>query len=147
MIMLKIVREPAQRMWYSGKKGQMVPYCGLWPEAYHSREPAGYANRVEFSDAELWAVVIHGRCPTCGAGVLFKDTEATQKMTYGDVRVLPKGIEEFQVSRVPPSVAKTLKNTLSHCGCGSTLRLDLPHFEPDDLEGALGVKVYMGSAR
>jgi len=40
-------------MWYADKIGMHVPYCGQWPEAYKSLEPAGYLNRVEFGDAEI----------------------------------------------------------------------------------------------
>ncbi len=40
-------------MWYSGKVGKHVPYCGTWPEGYKSREDAGYLNIVRFEDAVL----------------------------------------------------------------------------------------------
>lgn len=50
--MLKITgcRDPL--MWYADMVGELVPFLGVWPEAYASREPAGHVNRVEFSDAE-----------------------------------------------------------------------------------------------
>lgn len=56
MFMLKIIRCRDPLMWYAGMVGSLVPYCGEWPEAYKSREPAGYTNRVEFSDAELVSI-------------------------------------------------------------------------------------------
>lgn len=40
-------------MWYAGKVGTYVPYCGTWPEGYKSREDAGYSNIVLFKDAEI----------------------------------------------------------------------------------------------
>lgn len=53
MQMLRITQCRDPLMWYAGLVGELVPYCGRWPEAYKSREPAGYLNRVEFNDAEL----------------------------------------------------------------------------------------------
>lgn len=51
--MLRITQCRDNLMWYAGRIGELVPYCGRWPEAYKSREPAGYINRVEFDDAEI----------------------------------------------------------------------------------------------
>ena len=53
MKMLKITQCRDPLMWYAGLVGELVPYYGRWPEAYKSREPAGYINRVEFDDAEI----------------------------------------------------------------------------------------------
>jgi len=53
MLMLRIVKSKDHLMWYAGLVGSLVPYCGKWPEAYKSLEPAGYLNRVEFDDAEI----------------------------------------------------------------------------------------------
>lgn len=53
MKMLKITGAKDRLMWYADKIGSYVPYCGEWPEAYKSLEPAGYLNRVEFEDAEI----------------------------------------------------------------------------------------------
>lgn len=53
MRMLRITQCRDPLMWYAGLVGELVPYCGKWPEAYKSLEPAGYINRVEFSDAEI----------------------------------------------------------------------------------------------
>lgn len=50
-------------MWYAGLVGELVPYCGRWPEAYKSREPAGYINRVEFEDAEIVTMHQDGAVP------------------------------------------------------------------------------------
>ncbi|ROR25137.1 hypothetical protein EC845_1177 [Comamonas sp. BIGb0124] len=38
-------------LWYSDMVGCMVPFEGIWAEAYHSREPAGFTNIVHFGDA------------------------------------------------------------------------------------------------
>lgn len=51
--MLRITQCRDNLMWYSNLVGKLVPYCGNWKEAYKSREPAGYINRVEFADAEI----------------------------------------------------------------------------------------------
>lgn len=51
--MLRITQCRDTLMWYSGLVGELVPYCGQWPEAYKSLEPAGYINRVDFADAEI----------------------------------------------------------------------------------------------
>ena len=51
--MLRITQCHDASMWYAGMVGQLVPLVGKWPEAYASREPAGYINRVEFADAEV----------------------------------------------------------------------------------------------
>lgn len=53
MQMLRITQCRDPLMWYAGRVGELVPYCGQWPEAYRSLEPAGYINRVEFADAEI----------------------------------------------------------------------------------------------
>lgn len=53
MQMLRIIKAKDHLMWYAGLIGSLVPYCGKWPEAYKSREPAGCLNRVEFEDAEV----------------------------------------------------------------------------------------------
>lgn len=53
MKMLRIIGSKDPLMWYATMIGELVPFCGKWPEAYKSLEPAGYLNRVEFSDAEL----------------------------------------------------------------------------------------------
>ena len=53
MQMLRITACRDPMMWYADKVGTLVPYLGRWPEAYKSREPAGYVNRVEFGDAEV----------------------------------------------------------------------------------------------
>lgn len=53
MQMLQITGCRDSQMWYAGLIGQLVPYCGRWPEAFKSREPAGYINRVEFTDAKI----------------------------------------------------------------------------------------------
>lgn len=50
---LRIVRCSDPQMWYADKIGQVVPFYGMWHEAYMSREDAGYLNRVEFCDAEI----------------------------------------------------------------------------------------------
>ena len=41
------------QMWYANKVGQIVDYCGEWPEAYVSREPSGHLNKVLFKDAKI----------------------------------------------------------------------------------------------
>lgn len=74
MLRIKQCRDPL--MWYAGMVGQDVPFCGQWPEAYKSREPAGYINRVEFDDADVVDVheelprrIVHMRttgAPLCG---------------------------------------------------------------------------------
>lgn len=51
--MLKITACRDPLMWYADKVGQLVGYCREWPEAYKSREDAGYINRVAFEDAEI----------------------------------------------------------------------------------------------
>ena len=51
--MLRVTGCRDPMMWYADKVGDLVPYCGEWPEAFKSREPAGYINRVEFADAEI----------------------------------------------------------------------------------------------
>ena len=51
--MLRIIQCSDPSLWYAGLVGELVPYCGQWREAYASREPAGYINRVEFKDAEV----------------------------------------------------------------------------------------------
>ena len=56
---LRILCCSDKQMWYAGKIGQIVPFYGMWPEAYISRDSSGFLNRVEFSDAEI---VEH---PTC----------------------------------------------------------------------------------
>jgi hypothetical protein len=53
MEMLKITNCADPMLWYADKVGDLVPYCGKWPEAYRSREPAGYSNIVKFEDAEI----------------------------------------------------------------------------------------------
>lgn len=53
MKMLRITGCSDSSMWYAGMVGQLVPLVTTWPEAYASLEPAGYINRVEFSDAEI----------------------------------------------------------------------------------------------
>ena len=53
MQMLRITQCRDPLMWYADLVGELVPYCGQWPEAYKSLEPAGYINRVEFEDAEI----------------------------------------------------------------------------------------------
>lgn len=53
MKMLRIIKSKDPLMWYAGLVGTLVPYCGQWPEAYKSLEPAGHLNRVEFEDAEI----------------------------------------------------------------------------------------------
>jgi hypothetical protein len=53
MKMLRILKAKDSHMWYSKLIGKTVPYIGQWPEAYKSREPAGYVNIVEFDDAEI----------------------------------------------------------------------------------------------
>lgn len=53
MLMLRITQCPDPLMWYADKVGKNVPYCGQWPEAYKSREDAGYINMVKFEDAEV----------------------------------------------------------------------------------------------
>ncbi len=53
MKMLRITRCADSSMWYAGLVGQLVPLVTVWPEAYASREPAGYINRVEFCDAQI----------------------------------------------------------------------------------------------
>lgn len=60
MRMLRITQCRDPLMWYSDMVGALVPYCGRWPEAYRSREPAGYSNRVEFADAEVVDVATDG---------------------------------------------------------------------------------------
>lgn len=50
-------RDP--QLWYADKVGQQVPFIGMWPEAYISRDTGGYINRVEFDDAEIV------EAPTC----------------------------------------------------------------------------------
>lgn len=51
MLRIKKCNDPL--MWYAGKVGELVPYCGQWPEGYASREPAGFLNIVRFTDAEI----------------------------------------------------------------------------------------------
>lgn len=53
MKMLRITGCKDCGMWYAGMVGELVPLVAVWPEAYASREPAGYVNRVEFDDAEI----------------------------------------------------------------------------------------------
>lgn len=53
MKMLRITGCKDSSMWYAGMVGKLVPFVKVWPEAYASREPAGYINRVEFDDAEI----------------------------------------------------------------------------------------------
>lgn len=54
MKMLRITGCTDSMMWYADKIGQEVPYHGIWPgDAYVSRDDSGYANRVEFKDAEI----------------------------------------------------------------------------------------------
>lgn len=53
MKMLRIIGCDDPMMWYADMVGELVPYCGKWREAYKSREPTGYINRVEFGDAEI----------------------------------------------------------------------------------------------
>lgn len=50
---LLITQCPDPLMWYAGKVGKHVPYCGTWPEGYKSREDAGYLNIVKFEDAMI----------------------------------------------------------------------------------------------
>ena len=52
-IQLRIISCADPQMWYANLIGLTVPYLGRWPEAYKSREPGGYINRVEFSDAHI----------------------------------------------------------------------------------------------
>lgn len=56
---LRILRCDDPHLWYAGKIGQVVPFYGMWPEAYISRDSGGFLNRVEFSDAEII------EAPTC----------------------------------------------------------------------------------
>ena len=58
---LRITGAKDPMMWYADLIGELVPYCGRWPEAYKSREPAGYLNRVEFADAEIVTLHPDGR--------------------------------------------------------------------------------------
>jgi hypothetical protein len=52
MKMLRITDCSRAHSWYADMIGQLVPCLGVWPgDAYKSLEPAGYINRVEFSDA------------------------------------------------------------------------------------------------
>jgi hypothetical protein len=53
MKVLRILKAKDPLMWYAGMEGKTVPYLGKWPEAYKSREPAGYVNIVRFDDAEI----------------------------------------------------------------------------------------------
>lgn len=66
-------------MWYADKVGQHVPYVGRWPEAYVSREPSGYINRVEFSDA-------HTELVTIWEAKTSMDVENEIKQRYGLIR-------------------------------------------------------------
>ena len=50
-LLIKQCKDP--QMWYAGKVGKHVPYLGVWPEAYKSREDAGYVNIVKFEDADI----------------------------------------------------------------------------------------------
>lgn len=56
MKMLRITKCTDPAMWYAALVGELVPYCGEWPDGYKSREPAGYSNIVKFEDAELLIV-------------------------------------------------------------------------------------------
>lgn len=53
-VVLRINQCPDPLMWYAGKIGKYVPYCGTWPEGYKSREDAGYLNIVKFEDAKIF---------------------------------------------------------------------------------------------
>lgn len=64
MKMLRITKCSDSLMWYSRLVGDLVPYCGQWPEAFKSLEPAGFLNRVEFEDAEIVEVLPDGRVVT-----------------------------------------------------------------------------------
>jgi len=132
MLMLLIVAEPKKTMWYSGMKGQLAQYCGNWAEAYKSREPAGYTNRVEFSDAAFVEAEVEGVCPGCG-----------KVLTFGSpIGDYPR--QRHLSSNVPRALAYALKKHRVECKCGATLKLDLPFFEPADTHGAVGVKMVGG---
>jgi hypothetical protein len=60
MKMLRITGAKDGLVWYAPLIGELVPFCGRWPEAYKSLEPAGYLNRVEFADAELVELAADG---------------------------------------------------------------------------------------
>ena len=50
MKMIKIVRCTDPMLWYADKVGELVPFLGTWPEAFKSKEDAGYVNIVKFED-------------------------------------------------------------------------------------------------
>ena len=50
MKMIKIVRCTDPMLWYADKVGELVPFLGTWPEAFKSKEGAGYVNIVKFED-------------------------------------------------------------------------------------------------
>lgn len=53
MKVLKIIKCNDPMLWYSEFVGKFVPYIGMWPECFKSREKAGYVNIVNFEDADL----------------------------------------------------------------------------------------------
>lgn len=49
-----LINQCSDRMyWYRNLVGCFVPYVREYPECYMSREPAGYANIVQFHDATI----------------------------------------------------------------------------------------------
>ena len=50
---LLITQCPDLSMWYAGKVGHLVPFCGAWNDSWRSREDAGLINIVHFKDAVL----------------------------------------------------------------------------------------------
>jgi hypothetical protein len=49
--------------WYSGLVGKAVPYLGEDDLEFRSREPEGYINFVQLTDATV--IDVSNSCPTC----------------------------------------------------------------------------------
>ena len=78
MLMLRIKQCRDPHMWYADLVGELVPYCGMWPEAYKSLEPAGYLNIVKWQDAELVTLNPDGSVSGPELGLFFRTDEPRQ---------------------------------------------------------------------
>ena len=48
---LRVTGTSKSGMWYQKLIGKTVPFEGIWPDGFKSREPTGYVNIVYFADA------------------------------------------------------------------------------------------------